>query len=195
MKIKDIEFGVEYCYTGPLSYGNEPDVPRPDKVRFKDRRTGWGHLYQIVLEEVPSRTNGRPPRRRWTRTKHLGVAHRDEISGFAMQGDYLPVPGDSDKAGTEREWFMPVRAQLMGQRWNRLSNEWQDELVNPAGVHRTWAEHEANERDSAARAEERRIAAAPGNIDRAITELVKNAHLINRTFGEVLDALEEEWGK
>lgn len=203
MRADNVQLGVEYCLTGPLAYGVEPSVARPDKVKFTVRpRPGWGTLIRFVSVdrgEKPEHASRFWRRFGWERANnedgesfwHVNVNDNYTArTARATNAMNLPKP---EKAGEVAFAFEPLKGFYPCLRWNRETGQWDESICQPAAIHRTWDEHEANVSAAQRRREEDKRARAPREFDNAITNLIGWARYIGATPEQVMERINQQW--
>lgn len=203
MKADEVELNVEYCVTGPLAYGVEPSTPNPDKIRFNQRpRSGWGRLtrYVSVVNEnhVPNMKYSRPFN--WKRTANDDgevtwivnvndnyTARREAMGSSPMN---LPTPA---KEGEVAFTFEATKGYYPCDLWNRTMETWGEGIAQPAAIHRTWAEYEAEQqaKKERRRAEDERM--APNRFELAAREIAKQGKIMGVDVDYAMGAVKQAW--
>lgn len=187
MKRADVVIGTEYAEHGPLAYGRVPNQA-PAKVRFTslepNHRAVTVYVVTGVQDEeirglVQRRVYGEPVRRYITDDWHHLPTSWYAAKVNAREGDVIDVV----------EAVANPRGAIPGERF--IGDEWKPNMILPAAVHMTWAEHEAKQEATRVEQYERAVRNAPTNFDTALRDLVRNARLMGWHDGKVLTRVEE----
>jgi hypothetical protein len=167
MKRQDVQVDVEYYATAPLAYGHEPRG-HGRRVRFTDTRPGpWLRVIKAVYAENASyitsgpgwdtietrivhanSTEGRQIQAALPSSLHAALMDkygRDEprqsktIGGSSREVTHRVVDNSLKAFGDVIEYVDgSIKGGLPGEVYR--NGEWHTTLVQPADIHRTWAE-------------------------------------------------------
>lgn len=202
MRREDIVIGVEYCETAPHAYGVEPRTT-PYKVRFLSTNPNMREVRTYEWKRHPLLSDSQVFNWHKVSSEFLPASQAiafddDNARNQRVAKERIPMAERETEGKHYIKLVAPMeKGALLAERARRRNGveEWEKDLVTPASVHRTWAEH----REAQAKMEADALAAkklrAPGALTSNIGTTVEWAQFMGMDLETLLDKVKTEYAR